>query len=79
MLGRASELVRERESKLLRLGAMSDTGDRAEMSYKRDKKEASVRRAFFFLERIIMQKFTQFNWPLEGNLQMIVDKTQMIP
>lgn len=44
VLGRASDPARERESKLLRLGAISDIGDRAEMSYK---KETSIRKYFF--------------------------------
>lgn len=62
MLGRASEPARERESKLLRPGAMSDIGDRAEMSYKhkREKKETLSQKnlSFFFLEIITTRKFT---------------------
>lgn len=52
MLGRASEPARERESKLLRPGAMSDIGDRAEMSYKhkrKRKRNLKSEKPFFFL------------------------------
>lgn len=71
VLGRASDPARERESKLLRLGAISDIGDRAEMSYK---KRNFNKKIFLF-----MQNSQRFNWWVRGDLQMIVDMTRMTP